>query len=432
YTNGGTTPVFEWFVNNVSQGAPGSSDTYTSTTLSNGDQVSVKMTSSVGCVTSATVTSNSITISVTSNVIPTVTITSNKSTICAGDAVLYTAAPVNGGTASYQWKIDGTNAGAATTSNTFTTSSLTDGNVVTVVLTSSITCVTGSTTASNGLTITVAPATQIVSQPSDQSVCALGNNVTFSIGATGDNLSYQWKAGSTNLANNSTYSGVTTKDLIISNVSNADLLGYKVTITGTCGILTSNVANLTQSTSSINIVTQPVTQVLEVGDMIQLSVSATGPTLSYQWKKNGVDLVNDSRISGANTASLQISNALVSDSDNNYTCLIMSPCATQLSSNATSVTVTSATSTQNALTKGFIVAPNPSAGHFTLSNNYTPFIVEEIEIISMEGIVVARKSIMGTTSLNEEIFAQDLPKGMYLLVIKGEGEQALLKIVFDK
>ena len=432
YTNEGATPLFEWFVNSISQGTPGSSDTYTSSTLANGDQVSVKMTSSLTCVTTATVASNSITITVTPNVTPTVSITSDKSTICAGGTVTYTATPVNGGTASYQWKVDGTNSGSASALNTFAISSLTDGNTVTVVLTSSITCVTSPTATSNGLAITVAPETQIGSQPSDQSVCALGNNVTFSVGATGDNLTYQWKAGSTNLANNSTYSGVATKDLSISNVSNADLLGYSVTVTGTCGTLTSNVATLTQSTSSINITAQPVTQVLEVGDMIQLSVSATGPTLSYQWKKNGIDLVNDSRISGANTSSLQISNALVSDSDNNYTCLIMSPCAAQLSTNATVVTVTNATSTQDALTKGFMIAPNPSAGHFTLSNNSSPFIVEEIEIISMEGIVVARKAIVGTTNLNEEIFAQDLPKGMYLLVIKGEGEQALLKIVFDK
>ena len=432
YTNEGTSPMFEWFVNSVSQGSPSSANTYTSSTLSNGNQVSVKMTSSLACVTNATVTSNTITMTVSPKVAPSVSITSDKAKICAGASVTHTATPVNGGIASYQWKVNGTNSGTSTPSNTFSISSLTDGNVVTVVMTSSLTCVTSSTAISNGLRIIVAPATAIVSTPVDQSVCVFGNSVTFSVGATGDNLTYQWKTGTTNLANNATYSGVTTKDLSISNVSNADLLGYKVTVTGTCGTLTSSVANLTQSTSSISISSQPVAQVVQTGEMIQLSVSATGPTLSYQWKKNGVDLVNDSRISGANTSSLQISNALVSDSDNNYTCLIKSPCATQVSTNAASVTVTTATSTQDALTKGFVIAPNPSAGHFTLSNNYSPFIVEEIELISMEGIVVARKTIIGTTNLSEEIFAQDLPKGMYLLVIKGEGEQALLKIVFDK
>jgi uncharacterized protein YjdB len=432
YTNEGFAPLFEWFVNNVSQGAAGSGHTYTSSTLANNDQIRVRMTSDLTCVTNTTVPSNSITVAVTEKVVPVVTIVSDKNTICAGGTVIYTATSLNGGTASYQWKVNGTNSGASTTANVFNTSGLSDGDVVTVVLSSSVACVTSSTATSNELSIIVAPETQITSQPSDQSVCTLGNNVTFSVGATGNNLTYQWKAGNTNLANNSTYSGVTTKDLSISNVSNADLLGYKVTVTGTCGTLTSSVATLTQSASSINITAQPITQVVETGEMIQLSVSATGPTLSYQWKKNGVDLVNDSRISGANTSSLQISNALVSDSDNNYTCLIMSPCAAQVTTTATSVTVTTATSTQDALTKGFIVAPNPSAGHFTLSNNYSPFMVEEIQIISMDGMVVAKKEIAGTTNLSEEIFAQDLPKGMYLLVIKGEGEQALLKIVFDK
>ena len=433
-TNQGAAPMYEWFVNNVSQGVASTSPTFHSTTLINNNTVKVKLTSNATCVTTPTVPSNDVTMTVTANVTPTIAITSDKSTICTGETVNFTASSTNAGTVPiYQWKINGVNSGMPSSSTAFSSSSLTTGKTVTVELTSSASCVTQSVVVSTGIQITVPVTTQIVAQPQDQSVCALGDNVTFTVSAVGAGLTYQWKIGGTSLANNTTYTGTLTKSLTVSNVSNSDLVGYTVDVTGTCGNVTSSVANLNQSASSITIVTQPTAQSKQEGEMIQLSVSATGPTLSYQWRKNNVNLVDDSRISGANTSSLQISNAVMSDAGNTYTCLINSPCATQLMSNAAKVTVTALpTSIQDAHAKGFRIAPNPSNGFFNISNNFMPFNVNEIEIISMQGVVVAVTKVKGTTSLDEDINAQDLPKGMYMVLVKGDSDQALLKIVIDK
>jgi hypothetical protein len=63
--SGGTSPVYEWFVNNVSQGAPSTSNGASNDQLSNGDKVTVKMTSNANCASSTPVTSNEITMNIT-------------------------------------------------------------------------------------------------------------------------------------------------------------------------------------------------------------------------------------------------------------------------------------------------------------------------------------------------------------------------------
>jgi PKD repeat protein len=61
-TNGGSTPVYQWQVNGVNVGTD--SPTYSSSTLNNGDVVTCTMTSSDPCVSPATATSSSVTMTV--------------------------------------------------------------------------------------------------------------------------------------------------------------------------------------------------------------------------------------------------------------------------------------------------------------------------------------------------------------------------------
>ncbi|HET9744862.1 MAG TPA: choice-of-anchor L domain-containing protein, partial [Chitinophagaceae bacterium] len=69
-------------------------------------------------ITDAPSISCSFTVTVNTNVVPTVTIVANPAnTICAGTNVTFTATPTNGGTPSYQWKLNGNNVG--TNSNTY-------------------------------------------------------------------------------------------------------------------------------------------------------------------------------------------------------------------------------------------------------------------------------------------------------------------------
>src|SRR4029079_18817539 len=150
-TNGGATPSYQWRLNGGNVGA--NSATYQKATLANNDVVTVIMTSSSACASPVTATSNAITMTVTVTLTPAVSISASASTICAGTNVTFTATPTNGGTPSYQWKLNGGNVG--TNSATYQNATLANNDVVTVVMTSSLSCVTQSTATSNAITITV-------------------------------------------------------------------------------------------------------------------------------------------------------------------------------------------------------------------------------------------------------------------------------------
>jgi formylglycine-generating enzyme required for sulfatase activity len=70
------------------------------------------------------------------------------------------------------------------------------------------------------------------------------------------------------------------------------------------------VFNAEVSNSSVTIVDQPSDQVFKEGQRVVLSVSVEGAgPIGFQWSRNGVDVLDDARISGAMTAELIISNA---------------------------------------------------------------------------------------------------------------------------
>src|SRR5688572_24688210 len=112
------------------------------------------MTSSLGCASPTTATSNGITMTVTAAVAPSVSIAANPgNTICTGSNVTFTATPTNGGaTPVYQWKLNGNNVG--TNSNTYSNNALVNGDVVSVVMTSSLGCANPAFATSNEITLT--------------------------------------------------------------------------------------------------------------------------------------------------------------------------------------------------------------------------------------------------------------------------------------
>ena len=95
----------------------------------------------------------------------------------------------------------------------------------------------------NAGSISVTPV--ITTQPISQSVCtSSGANVTFTVVATGDGITYQWKKDGTNIP------GATSASYTITNVATADLGAYTVVVTNIGGSVTSNVANLTSNTAT--------------------------------------------------------------------------------------------------------------------------------------------------------------------------------------
>ncbi|HYG53541.1 MAG TPA: hypothetical protein VD905_21785, partial [Flavobacteriales bacterium] len=91
--------------------------------------------------------------------------------ICTGDCVTFTATPTNGGSSpTYQWYLNGSPVGSGGT--TYNTCALTNGAVVTCVMTSNLPGVVGSPATSNAITTTVNSPPTTANAGTDQTVCA--------------------------------------------------------------------------------------------------------------------------------------------------------------------------------------------------------------------------------------------------------------------
>src|SRR6185369_9333259 len=91
-------------------------------------------------------------------------------------------------------------------------------------------------------TIAVNPTTGITTQPANVTVC-VGGTATFSVGATGVGLTYQWQIHTIG-SSYANIPGATSSSYTISPASASNANTYRVIVTGTCGTVTSTIAAL--------------------------------------------------------------------------------------------------------------------------------------------------------------------------------------------
>ena len=161
---GGVT--FEFLVNNVVSQAVSASNSFTTNTLSNGDVVKVRVGSTGGCIDSMMTTVNITTT-------PPITITPTNIDICAGTPISFTA----GGGTTYQFFVNGVL--QTTTGNTFITSSLINGDVVSVTGSNAGSCSTN--IAANPAVVTSSASAGTIS--GNNSLCQ-GSTVQLSNNST--------------------------------------------------------------------------------------------------------------------------------------------------------------------------------------------------------------------------------------------------------
>jgi hypothetical protein len=200
-TNGGANPTYQWYVDGLAvSGATGVSYSYIPT---NGDSITVSLTSSEPCATGNPATSEPVTMTVYPNLPVSVSIAADDSEVCEGSTVNLTATPVNEGTSpTYQWSVNGTNAGTASTYSYLPN----NGDIVTLTLTSSENCTTGNTSLSNEITLTVNPILPVIVAitATNDTVCA-NTSVTYTAIPSngGTTPSYQWQVNGSNTGTNS-------------------------------------------------------------------------------------------------------------------------------------------------------------------------------------------------------------------------------------
>ncbi len=208
----------------------------------------------------------------------------------------------------------------------------------------------------------VPTAPSITTHPQSKTVTA-GDGVTFSVSASGTApLSYQWRKGGASI------SGATNSSYSISSTQTGDAGSYSVVVSNSVGSATSNSASLTVNPPSPlpRITGQPQSRTVDVGASVTFSVATSGPSLSYQWKKDDVAIV------GATSSSFTISPARTSDSGV-YTVMVWNNDGS-VTSNPASLTVNrSAGSSSNLIaiaTRAYCTSGNGVAiGGFVISGN---------------------------------------------------------------
>ncbi len=257
-------------------------------------------------------------ISITANPLTTITTQPINATVCAGISTTFTVVATGTGTLTYQWKKAGTNITGATSSTyTISSPSVLDTAGYCVVVTGTCSSVT-----SNIAYLILNIPVIINTQPTSATVCA-GTNTTFTVSAFGTgSLTYQWKKSGTNII------GATSSTYNIPSPVFSDTAAYSVVITGTCGSITSNSANLILNAPTL-ITTQPTSPTICIGTSTTFTVAATGlGTLTYQWKKAGFSIM------GATSSSYTISSPAISDTGV-YSVTVTGTCGSINSNNVT-------------------------------------------------------------------------------------------------
>ena len=242
--------------------------------------------------------------------------TLNSVTVNQGSSATFSVTVTGGDLPAYQWKKAGVNIVGATSAT------LSLGNVQTADAGSYTVTVTNAagTVTSNAATLTVITPPVISNHPVSATVNQ-GASASFSVTATGTTPTYQWQKDGVDLA------GATAATLSLINVQAANAGNYTVTVSNAAGTVTSNSATLKVIVPPV-ITTQPVSVTANLGLSASFSVTTTGTSPTYQWKKAGVN------ITGATTATLSFVALLTTDAGS-YTVVVTNAAGTVTSSTVT-------------------------------------------------------------------------------------------------
>jgi hypothetical protein len=207
-----------------------------------------------------------------------VSIVVDQNSVCAGTTVTFTATPTNGGTTPvYQWKKNGTNVGSNSTTYAYIP---VNGDVITCILTSNLTCITNNPATSNAITLVV-NALPLANAGSDQSI-SYGTSTTLNGSATGGSGSYAWHWEPVTLLLDPNVQNPTTFAL-----SSSSLFTLTVTdvVTGCVG---SDVVLVTVTGGPLSVIAIASPDQICEGLGSQLNAIASGGTgvYTYVWSSN--------------------------------------------------------------------------------------------------------------------------------------------------
>ncbi len=315
----GTAPfIFTWSDGLSSVTVTTSSDPYTLTLNPTSSSVITipSVTGANGCSTSGTGQGN-----ITVNALSEILDDPDDLTVCPGENAVFRVS-ASGIALTYQWQKDGSSM-PGKTQNVLNLTNVQAANAGSYTCMVTSTC--GPALTSNPGVLTVRPQMSMTGQPTGVTDC-VGQTVNFNVDVTGSGLHYQWQKDGVNLSNGGRITGATSDNLVILAMNVTDAGTYNCMVTGDCGLLTSDPADLTAE-EFVTVTSQPVSKAVCPGSNTSFSVAAAGTNPSYQWQHNNVD------IPGATNPVLLISGVSPVDAGN-YRCVITGNCGSVASNQA--------------------------------------------------------------------------------------------------
>ncbi|MBR2549710.1 MAG: leucine-rich repeat domain-containing protein [Clostridiales bacterium] len=178
---------------------------------------------------------------------------------------------------------------------------------------------------------------EITKQPADYTG-PVGSTASFSVGAQGDGLSYQWQMYSNGAWKNSNASGAKTSKISFKVTSSHNGMKYRCLITDCYGQKVTTNEVYVKVAVSLAITKQPVNYEGVLGSTASFSVTAQGEGLSYQWQVYSGGAWKNSNATGAKTAKISFK---VTSSHNGmrYRCIVTDKYGQKVISNPASVRI---------------------------------------------------------------------------------------------
>ena len=229
---------------------------------------------------------------------PVITAQPSDQTVLAGKTAAFTVA-ASGEEVTYQWQYsnDGGSSwhnktGATATTYTVTAKASYDGMLYRCKVTNGGGSVYTSTAK---LTVVSISKPVITAQPSDKTVSA-GEAATFTVAASGEELTYQWQYSNDGGSSWHNKTGATATTYTVTAKTSYDGMLYRCKVTNGGGSVYTATAKLTvTAVVAPAIAAQPRAQTAAVGETAAFTVAASGTGLQYQWQysnNNGLTWTN--------------------------------------------------------------------------------------------------------------------------------------------
>jgi hypothetical protein len=305
-SNPGGGPTYQWRSNGVD--IPGATGTSFKAIGRGGETITVRMNSSAPspCSDPGFAISNGITIQYTTKVpVANIALTIGTNPGCAGQLLQFKATPTTGGTApTYQWRVNGSAVTGATDS-VFNISTLSNGDDVTVVMTSNSPCADPKTVTSAPIEVIHQKITAdiTIAQTTGTNPACEGKPLIFSANTNnaGKNPNFQW------LVNGIAIGGATTPIYVTDSLRNTDRVQCVLIATDSCvanPLDTSNFITMTIIKANRPTVSFAITAGKNPGcldSLVEFTATAVdlGTNPDYTWMVNGFPAATGSVFSGS-------------------------------------------------------------------------------------------------------------------------------------